>query len=486
MSVRFKVQDIPADEQLKIDNFLTFDPIVPASRKYNYSQSFRPATSIDETRVKMYFTKEKILHMPFWFAAKYYKQTFNQTKKYDKIFEGQARETKFSGRLRKNQVDPFKKSLEYINEYKTVTIALYPGFGKTFMGVMLSWYLNLKVCVLVHRDNIGKAWLTTFKTCFTEKMKTPSLGGKEGKEIDVSSLPNGNEDITWVDEKGNYNPDAKIFVVMDGRVKKLSDKVKRSIGTLIIDEAHLFCTKSRVEPMLSFSPKYVIAETATPRKENGMHRMIQAICGPHYIEKISDKPYDFYLIQTGLDYEINDSKNIFNDLVTHQSYNEERNKLIIDLLTNNRGYKTIIITKLKDHCKKLKELIEKEGLESSELFGSKKNYVAKNILIGTGSKMGVGFDEANFCDDYDGRPSDLLIITQTFKSWPMFEQVRGRGMRSDHPSVIMFNDNHAITKKHFRQIKKWVKETNGTLHEIKLKDIENYELENLKTKKGKK
>ena len=53
-----------------------------------------------------------------------------------------------------------------MKEFRTVTIALYPGFGKTFMGAMLTWKLNYKTCVLVHRDNVGKQWVKTFKNYF--------------------------------------------------------------------------------------------------------------------------------------------------------------------------------------------------------------------------------------------------------------------------------------------------------------------------------
>ena len=254
---------------------------------------------------------------------------------------------------------------------------------------------------------------------------------------------------------------------MDGRIDKIPQEIKDDIGCLIIDEAHCFCSPSKVKPMLSFSPKYIIAETATPIKDNGMHTMIQSICGTHYIRKTSSKPFKFYIVNTKLNFQTESDKNPFGDLLTQQSESNERNKIILDLLEANKKYKTIIITSRKNHCKFLHEKLAEKGLESSELYGSKKNYKAKNILIGTGSKMGVGFDEANYCDDYDGNPSDLLLILYTFASWAPFEQVRGRGMRSENPKLVMFKDEHNITKKHFRNIKKWVKESNGEIIEIK-------------------
>ena len=487
MSVKFILKDISEEEQKKINKLLTFKPI--ANDQFRGKNSFRPYNVVNEGSVQMYFAREGIIRLPFYFSNIYYDKIFNQEKKYPTIFEDQN--GKFCGKLLDHQIEAFKKSIAYLDIYRTVTIALYPSFGKTFLGTMLSWYYNLKTCVLVHRDNVGKSWLKTFKNYFATKIKTPNIKGNKSnkskdlpdlrsKEFITSSLPNGEDDITWVDEKGRYNPNAKIFVVMDTRVKKLSQEVIKSIGMLIIDEAHLFCSKTRVEPILSFSPKYIIAETATPEKDNGMHTMIQSVCGTHHIKKISEKPYNFFLINTGIDIEIGQSKNIFTDLLNFQFSSEVRNNLTVDLLESNKNKKCMIVTKFKDHCKLLKEMIEKKDMEASELYGNIKNYQTKNILIGTGSKMGVGFDEANFCDDYDGRPSDLLIITYSFKSWSSFEQIRGRGMRSDEPNVIMFLDNNGICKRHFREIRKWVKETNGVLYEKKLKDIKDYNLESLK------
>lgn len=444
MSVVFKLDDLDSEEQEKIDKLLTFIPEENKAMKFSRPSFFRPEST---GLVKMYYTHNKQVHLPYRFACAYKQTIFNQDLKYPKIFA--KREGNFSGKLLDRQTEPFKQAIEYLKEYQTVTIALYPGFGKTFIGTMLSWYLNRKTCVLVHRENVGKQWVKTFRNYF--------------------NLPE--EEVVFVDNK-EISDNFKVLVCMDGRVDKIKKEHKREIGTLIIDEAHCFCAPSKVKPMLSFSPKYTIAETATPVKENGMHKMIQSICGTHYIRKISNKPYKFYLIQTNLEFATEGEHNPFGQLVTKQCTSLERNQLILDILLQNQKYKTIIATSRTEHCKTLKSMIEEKGMESSELYGNKKNYKTKNILIGTGSKMGVGFDEANFCDDFDGRASDLLIICYTFASWAPFEQVRGRGMRAETPTVIMLNDQHNITKKHFRQIKKWVRETNGEVIEMNLKKFE--------------
>ena len=437
MAIVFDLISIKGHEK-KIDKLLTFKEKKYFSKFNNFSSSNNIKT------VKMYLTNNKKVNIPYRFACVYFDKIYNQDKEYPKIFEN--KEGKFQGKLLSRQEEPYREAINYLYKYKTVTIALYPGFGKTFLGCMLSWYINKRTCILVHRENVGKQWVKTFK----------------------NYLPLEDKDIWFVNDK--YKKDAKILICMNGRVKKIPKEDRDSIGCLIIDEAHCFCSESNVQPLLSFSPKYIIAETATPKKDNGMHRMIESICGTHCIQKLSNKKFKLIVIQTDLHFSIGEQNNIFGELLNKRAESPELNHLILSILENNQNYKSIVACARTGHCKYLHTQLEKKGLKSAELYGTKNNYKTENILLGTGSKMGVGFDEANFCDDFDGRPSDLLIITYTFASWAPFEQVRGRGMRTDNPTVIIFNDNCNITKKHIRKMIKWSKESNGDVYNINIGD----------------
>jgi hypothetical protein len=43
-------------------------------------------------------------------------------------------------------------------------------------------------------------------------------------------------------------------------------------------------------------------------------------------------------------------------------------------------------------------------------MGQKKGYNDSHVLVGTVSKMGVGFDEANVCENFQGVKSDTLVL----------------------------------------------------------------------------
>jgi hypothetical protein len=449
MAVIFDLISLKGHEK-KIDKLLTF-------KEKNSFSKFSNFSSTNTKTVKMYITDNKKVNIPYRFACVYFNKFYNQDKEYPFIFEN--KEGKFSGKLLPRQEEPYEQAIKYLYKYKTVTIALYPGFGKTFLGCMLSWYINKKTCILVHRENVGKQWVKTFK----------------------NYLPLNDEDIWFVDDK--YKKNAKILICMNGRVKKIPKEEREKVGCLIIDEAHCFCSESNVKPLLSFTPKYIIAETATPKKDNNMHKMIESMCGTHYIQKLSTKKFKLIVIQTNLDFPIEEENNIFGELLKKRASSTELNEIILNILSSNQDYKTIVACARKSNCSFLHSELEKKGLKSAELYGTKKNYKTENILIGTGSKMGVGFDEANFCDDFDGRPSDLLIITYTFASWSPYEQVRGRGMRTENPVVIIFNDNSNITKNHIRKMIKWSKESKGDIYKINVDDIEDYKLSSLIKKK---
>ena len=443
MSVVLDLSTFPEDLQKRIDKMLTFTP--NTQQKFNKQFSFEAS----QEPVKCYYTVNKKVHLPYRFACTLLNKFFNM-EKFPPISKDKSLE--FKGKLLVRQEEPYAEAIEHLKHYNTTTIALYPGFGKTFLGCMLTHRLNRITCVLVHRENVGKQWIKSYKSYI------PDLK---------------DEDLWYVNDK--VKPNAKIIVCMAGRTDKIPPEMRKSVGTLIVDEAHCFCSASRIKPLLSFSPRFTIVETATPIKDNGMHKIIQAIAGTHYIQKISNKPYKCYIIQTNINF-VTESRNPFTDLVSQQCESEQRNKIIQNIVKDNPNKKIMIASPRTKHCDDICACVEELGITPAKLYGTIKNYKTAPVLVGTTSKMGVGFDEANFCDDYDGKPSDLLIITQTFKSWPMFEQVRGRGMRADAPTVVYLNDKHSITRRHMSIMRKWVRETNGEIKELKIDKIKDLKL----------
>jgi hypothetical protein len=424
------------------------------SEKKEKFKSFQQKYQEKITIVHMYLIKEGLVYLPYKFTRSYFSGKekyieFLGKKKYPKLFEGK-REDKFIGELRDYQVEVFEEARGYLKREKTVTLALNTGFGKTFLGSMFSWYLNSYTLVLVHLNTVAKSWLKTYQ----------------------AYLKLNDDEIIMVDDKLIKKPEkaekGKIFICMYGRVDKIPEKIKKKIRLLIIDEAHCFGTSSRVPGMLSTQPEYIIVETATPERPDGLEKVVQTVAGTHFIERKNKKPFKFYLIQTKIPFETEGS---WTELLSQQMKSEERNKIFFDLIERHPHYKTMIIANRKEHCGILEDGLSRRSIESSKLYGTMKKYDAtRNVLIGTGSKMGTGFDEKRY-SDVEIKPSKVLFITYSFKEKGPFLQAIGRVFRIDNPIIIMLCDDNSIVKRHFREIKKWVVENSGEVIVVKKKDI---------------
>jgi ERCC4-related helicase len=274
------------------------------------------------------------------------------------------------------------------------------------------------------------------------------------------------DDEIWIVGLKKKPKNPKILICLNGQVKKLTDDEKKSVGMLMIDEAHRFTSESRIEALLSFTPKYIVAATATPdAKEDKMYRMVTSLVGNHSIIREKKDPFKFFVIDTGIDFDLV-TEQPFTELCNLQAESEERNKVVIDIFKQNDVYSMIIchlikmITNLSQECEKAK-------LGYSTLMKKDKDYDgSKKILIGSISKMGEGFDQSNFCSNFKEQ-SQLTILGLTFKNKARFIQALGRGTRHPDPYIVCLKDENGITERHIREMCKWVKDMNGTIYNIK-------------------
>jgi superfamily II DNA or RNA helicase len=346
--------------------------------------------------------------------------------------------------LRDNQIEAVKTCFNNLVKYGTTTVGLPPGRGKTYIGAFLVHCLRLKAVVVVPRRTLLEQWRKTFE-----------IGLPKAK--------------VWViDESGKIPSDEipDIIIALDPRIVKIPDAWKFKIGTLIIDEAHMLPTRGRIENLLSFSPAYIIMETATMERGDGLHKICQLIGGTHGVFETSMSPYSFKIVQLpfieaeeksgyrGIDY---------TSLCNSLSEIAEYNRAIVNIVCHNPDNKFIVLTKRVDHGDKLKALFLEIGITCDTLMGTKKKYNNSRVLIGTFSKIGTGFDEATASEEFQGPTSDSLIICHSVSKIPNFEQYRGRVMRTANPTVYWLNVKNRIIRSHLTEIKKHVVKTKGTI-----------------------
>lgn len=352
----------------------------------------------------------------------------------------------FTGELFEHQKPIEEEAYQQLLAKGTTTIGLYPGFGKTVVGAKLSSRLGLYTAIICHREFLCEQWEKTFKD-FT------------GATI-------------WI--VGATPPPPiipHITICMDTRVALLPKDYRDKIGCLIIDEAHALCTASRIDCLLGWEPKYIIAETATLIRRDGMHSMIQSMCGVHGIFKTSAKAFDVVKLETGFEPET--VKNVrggldFNALLKALVTSEYRNQLILSLIKQNPQRKILVLTRLKDHISILYQGIKNMGETVDYFAGNKKTYSDSRILLGTISKIGTGFDEKTACPNFGGQRIDMLILGTSIKDLALLEQSVGRIFRAEMPAVIDLVDNNTTLKSHYYNRKKWYQSRNASISEVKM------------------
>lgn len=433
MSYAIVRESVTEDQAIKIRSMLCLTPEV-SGKKYGKGVVSEP--------VLFYHLKDGILHLPYLFSAQLFNIIPNQHVKYPQT------DLQFKGTLREYQIPVVKEAWNQLEKFGTTTLGLYPGFGKTILGAQLASRARLLTVILVHREILADQWKKTF---------TDNTNAK-----------------VWIVGEKHPPSNCDVIICMETRYEAIPNEMRDMCGMLIIDEAHAFCTRSRASAILAFHPKFIIIESASLERKDGMHSMIYAVAGTHSILRQSDKPFSVYKIITNVIPER--TKNRMGDvdyckLQQSTLLDIRRNNIIIDMIKRNLNFKILVLTSLRDHAMLLYNNLNELNVSCDFLCGKKRGYVDSNVLIGTISKIGTGFDPATSCPTYDGSPFDLLFVVSSIKEDDMLIQNIGRVFRSDFPIVMHFVDNDPIYQNHWRKASKWYTKRNGSIVEFNCPNI---------------
>lgn len=445
MSVRILKSSLQPEHLQLIRKCLFMQPKEPFKRfnKFNFNKG--PT----KEPIEFYISTTEYIDLPMAFAAALTQQLPNRNLKHYKLSKEELAFKKDCS-LYPKQVEVGKTALEYLNNYGGVHLGLYTGFGKTIMSTWLSCQLGYLTLVFMNRTPLIKQWKKSY-TDFTNA-KIWVVGEKFPPVSD-----------------GNY---ISVILCMNGRFHNIPQQLVNLIGTVIVDESHNFCTKGNVNCLLGTKPRYFISCSATLKRDDGMENMITSIIGnKNEIHRHYSEPFNFYEYKTGISVSIHKNSQgttDFSRLITDLCECQERNKIITDLILQEKDKKILVLTGRVNHCKRLFEILKEKNENVDFLAGKKNLYNDSRVLLGTYDKIGEGFDEANFCDDYKGIRLNMLILCTTFKSIKRLTQTCGRVFRAQMPTIYDMVDEIKLAKTHFSKRKKWYKERNGLYHRITL------------------
>lgn len=418
--------------QIKDDLFIEGEP-----------SEYGPAENIE-----VYGENSENLYIPFNYYYNKFKNSPNKTKFTKTNF-------KFTGSFKNDdQEKVYKEAISQLKEKRSTFLSLRTGFGKTFLAIRLSSTTKLKTGILVHRSILSDQWVESIKK-FTEA-KVQVIDSKTVFDLEADYYI---FNMAYVSK--NWDSETKKW-----KRKTFNDSMLKTIGTLVVDECHCCCCQEMSKSLQYFEPKYLIGLSATPKRKDGLDKILDIYFGDSKIIRIADDPFTVYKINTGIKPEFTTNvrgKKNWGSVINFLSHSEKRNNMIVDVVKNNPDEIFMILCKLKSQCDILAKKLIEIGESVTVMKGSDKGYdKTARILISTTSKLGVGFD--------DPRLTSLILAMDLVE----VEQYAGRVRESAGKDKKIFDfvdsgDFNCLC--HWRQRRKWYLSRNGTIITVK-KDAE--------------
>ena len=422
--------------QLKIDDSLTTQQRTTILKKLTFQQ-FDKRTK-RSTVISPYYIDEKgdYLYIPFAFGVKNgYSVPPRENYSVSSV--------EFVGKLRDYQKNTKKEAIKQLNAKGSVVLSLYCGFGKTFLAIYIACKLRMKTVILINRIVLGNQWIDELKTCCPDSK------------------------VQFLKTTSTLKEDADFYVINAMNVPKLHQKHPeffKTIATVVCDELHLICAKNMYQAMFHLCPRYIIGLSATPYRTDNLDPIIDFYFGKEKIVEKLNRKHIVYCVQTGLELDFKrqeDGSLDWNSVLESQSTHEDRNQMIVDIVRKCVSRNFLILVKRVTQGNILKRLLVESGETVATLLGSSTTFDKEaRVLIGTSSKIGVGFSHVSL---------DALIMACDLEAY--FIQYLGRVFRKqgkDHlPLVFDLVDKEPPTlKRHYSTRKKVYLSVGGTIRVV--------------------
>lgn len=327
---------------------------------------------------------------------------------------------KFNGELRDYQIEPVNKVVYNLKTHGSAILSANCGFGKTITSLYCAAQVGGPIAIVLHLKSLFESWKEALKLLSTEE---------NGGDLQI--------DIISIHILKNYSRD------------ELS-----KYRTVIIDEVHVIGAESFTEATLKFTPSYLLGLSATPTRVDGLDIILHHHFNKEYITSYKKlKDVTVQAIYTGITPEYKTNKNGDIDwcsIVNYLAESEELNNKIIDKLLEFPDKRFMILCARKTQVEILMTKADENDIDATSYYGSMK--VPKNpaarVLIGTTSKMGVGFDDTT---------RNALILASDVAAAENLEQFTGRVIyrTKDVPLIIDYIHNFPSLKRHWTTRKKF-------------------------------
>jgi superfamily II DNA or RNA helicase len=341
----------------------------------------------------------------------------------------------FTAQLREEQKRVYDIALRDLNVKGFSIVSARPGFGKTITALAIACSLRIKTVIVVNKLILISQWKESVANFTTATMQYVTASTKK------------------------LNESATLYVVNAINISKKPREFWSPIKFLIVDELHQIVTRVLSQALLKVVPDFSLGLSATPYRFDEYDKAIKWFFGTNPIGKRLKTQHAVTVVKTGwtpraIRYT---RKGVdWNSVLEEQCCADDRNNLIVDFCSDRPERMWLVLVKRVAHAIALAAKFEAKGIACATLVGTAVTFDKTcKVLIGTTSKIGVGFDHAAI---------DALCIAADVKNY--FVQFLGRCMRNPdtNPIVVDFEDDYGPLRKHLAERIKEYKKHGGTVN----------------------
>ena len=377
-----------------------------------------------------------------------------------------------------------REALAKLQTNHTAFIACFPGWGKTTLGNYFVGHFKLKTAVICHIDKVNEQWVDEFETYSTAKVQR-------------------------VKGTSTLDPTADVYIFGVQKAASMPREALVDIGLVIFDEAHIATITAFTKSLLRFQPRYVVGLSATPKRPDGMHKMLIMYFGPkkEFIIREEVKNFTVYKVETPFKPSIR--YNMFQGqttldwttLVNSIAYNEERQNYLVSIVLKHPEHRIMVLSDRQKECdaiydkllaageksvlkltgaaNKVKKICGHDGCTTKPSFNiegeSEGIYCAKHrtkdmvnvkskkidtttyrVLVAGMKKAGVGFNDPTLT---------MLVLASDRKD---VEQLEGR-IRTVDNLIYDLVDDYSTLESHWRKREAWYEKRGAMIETISLR-----------------
>lgn len=285
----------------------------------------------------------------------------------------------FTGTLRPHQNEAISRGVDAFQRVGGGVLSLDVGLGKTVCALALAAHLKRRTLIIVHKGFLADQWVERIG----QFCPGATIGRIQQDKFEVEGQ------------------DFVIAMIQTLCVRPWPADAFKSIGMVIVDEAHHIAAQAFSQSMFLMNPRYTLGLTATPERKDGLTRLLYWFMGPEFFklqrreqENVTVNRVPF-TCETFLEAPpiTNFGKLNFAEVVNVLTRLPARNALIKELVTKSPGAHILVLTDRREHAAWLKDNIEGSSLYIGGLKQEALDEAAKaRVVIGTFSLAQEGLD----------------------------------------------------------------------------------------------